>query len=640
MKRLPLACGLVLILLSAYLGAENPPAVAPVSSPATAFFQSPDFFSPAVSPDGKNVAFIARHNGHSRLFKLELATGKVAGVFDPGDGEVDRAWWLGSRRLLIAGEGEFGYKYFVQELDGGKPRVVSTLEYVPPERITALPNDAEHVIAVKFLREWYVTRVDVRADRGQQLDGNVFDPSGGVLSAQGEVRAKAYQYGETWRLFWRSSATSPWHDLEGHGAQPTFWPLAVAQNDHDLIVISYDQGNTSALMTLDPDTGKRTLLAQRPDRDVFRLIRKEPDHFPVCVSFFNPGHDDLVFFDDSAGKFYASLAQALPEIHKRVAGSSADSGVQIIEAWDPGAPSRYYLLEKARGRLSKLGQQYADDSLPPLGTVRFFEFATRDGVHESGYILLPHPSRAARPCPLLIVPMAYVGQEGGLAYGFDGMEQYLASRGIAVARLLVRGSRGLGKTFQMAGDFKLADVVAHDYEDGLKYLTQEGLVDADRVAIIGWERSALFALRMASVSTAFKAVVAHDPVAYELSNQNIDWLTGSGGAIASMIQQAGGSQTAYNLVHEFEPEHFMSNLSAHALIIYTSSFDREFLSVDAGMVRDSLRRHGKPYEWYLFDVHDIEHRPEWYYLAVFNTKIADYLTRTLNVTLPGAAVTR
>lgn len=508
-------------------------------------------------------------------------------MFDPGDGEVDRIWWLGSRRLLIAGLGEFGYQYFVAD-----------------------------------------------------LDGSAYDPRAVVISAEGEIRAKTYQYDDQWHVFWRSSATSSWHVLEGHGAEPTFWPLAVARNDHDLIVIAHDQGNTSALMTLDPDTGRRTLFAQRPDRDVFQLVRQEPGHFPVGASFFNPGHDDLCFLDDSVGKLYTRLAQTLPETYKRAVSSSADSGVHIIEAWNPGAPSSYYLLEKTRGRLSKLGQQYADTSLPPLGTVRFFEFVTRDGTQESGYVLLPHPSRAARPCPLLIVPMAYVGEEGGLAYGFDGMEQYLASRGIAVARLMVRGSRGLGKTFQMAGDFKLADVVARDYEDGLKYLARDGLVDAGRVAIIGWGRSALFALRMASVSTAFKAVVARDAMAYELNATDVDWLNGSGSDIFSMIQQAGGTRAAYHLVQEFEPEHFMGSLSAHSLIIYTSSYDGVFWGLDAGIIRASLSRHNKPYEWYLFDLHDTEHRPEWYYLAVLNTKIADYLTGLLNVAPPGAPAAR
>ncbi len=610
----------------------------PAKDDAANFFRRPDFDAPVVSPDGASVAFIAWHKGHSRLFKLDLATGKMDGVFDPGDGEVERAWWLGSRRLLIAGRGEFGFKYFVQELDGGKPRVVSTLDYVPPDRITAVPNDAEHVVAVKYLRGWYVTRVEVLADRGRQLDATIYDPDRVVLSAGGEIRAKIYQWEDRWRVFWRASAADPWQDLEGTGAEPPFWPLAVAANDRDLLVLAHDQGDTTALMVLDPASGQRTVLAQRPNRDIFRLIFEQPSHFPVGVSFFNLGHDDLFFFDDNAAKLHAGLTQALPETYRRVASASLDHRVQIIQAWNPGLPSRYYLFDTARGRLSKLEQQFANDSLPPLGTVRFFEFTTRDGVHESGYLLLPHPSRAAPPCPLLIVPVDYVGQEGDLADGFLAWDQYLASRGIAVASIMARGSRGWGKTFQKAGDFKLADVVTHDYEDALDFLVHEGLIDPARVAITGNGMSALFALRMASISHALKAVVAWDAAAYGLNAAEIDWFTGRGGDLGSIVEQAGGSRAAYSLVREFEPEQFVANLSAHALIIYTSSYDGIFRQIDAGVLHDTLQKHKKTFEWYLFDLHDFEHRPESYYQAVFATKVADYLTTTLKVSPPKAAV--
>jgi hypothetical protein len=399
-------------------------------------------------------------------------------------------------------------------------------------------------------------------------------------------------------------------------------------------VIAHDQGDTSAVMSLDPDTGKRTLLAQRPDRDVWRLVMKEPAHAAVGVSFFHPGHDDREYFDQEAGDLQVRLARSLPETYKLVENSSADGALQVIEAWDSNSPSRYYLFDKTHARISKLGQQFADDALPPLGSVRFFEFATRDGIRESGYILLPHSSRAAQPFALLLVPMEYAGEEGRVANVFNGSEQYLASRGLAVARVVVRGARGLGKIFRTAGDFQMAETITHDYEDALKYLESEGFVDRDRVAIVGRERSALFALRIASLSNAFKAVVARDPAAFGLTALDVDWISGRGGDTYATIQQAGGTSAAYKLIHDFEPERFIGSLSAQVLVICSSWYDSD--GMGSGILRDSLRRHHKPYEWYLFDLHDIEHRPEWYYETVLNTKIGDYLVKALGVTTPEA----
>ncbi|MFI5336786.1 MAG: hypothetical protein ACHQ5A_08380, partial [Opitutales bacterium] len=69
---------------TAFLPVSAPAAETDLIAPdAARYFAQPDFFSPVLSPDGANIAFIARQNGHARLFRLNLATGKVAGIFDP-----------------------------------------------------------------------------------------------------------------------------------------------------------------------------------------------------------------------------------------------------------------------------------------------------------------------------------------------------------------------------------------------------------------------------------------------------------------------------------------------------------------------------------------------------------------------------
>src|SRR4051812_42799560 len=76
--------------------------------PGEVYFKAPEFTSPAISPDGKNVAFIAQNNGRACLFRLELKTGQVSGLFSAGEGDVETFWWTGSNRVLLAGRGESG----------------------------------------------------------------------------------------------------------------------------------------------------------------------------------------------------------------------------------------------------------------------------------------------------------------------------------------------------------------------------------------------------------------------------------------------------------------------------------------------------------------------------------------------------
>jgi hypothetical protein len=389
-------------------------------------------------------------------------------------------------------------------------------------------------------------------------------------------------------------------------------------------------------MKLDPASGKRTLLAQRPDRDVFRVIRAEQESFATGVSFFSPGHDDLLMFEPKDAQLQAQIDHSLPGLYKRILSSSDDGSVRTIQTWNPGEPARFYVLDLPHGRMSMLGEEFSDRTLPPLASARFFHFTTRDGQAESGYILMPHETRGTSPYPTLLLPIDYVGQEGDQSYGFDRLEQFLASRGIAVARIVVRGSRGLGRNFLAAGEFKLADTVTHDYEDGLAYLSREGLVDPKRVAIFGSGRSALLALRMASVTGAFKAVIARDATTSSLDTTDINWLFGSYLSSAKLIDTVGGRANAASLVGQFDPARFIATLQAHVLAIYQSNYDLEYYVQDAGYLRGLLKQHNKPHEWYHFDTHDAAHRTESYYQAILSEKIAAYLEQQFALVPPPA----
>ncbi|MFI5336322.1 MAG: prolyl oligopeptidase family serine peptidase, partial [Opitutales bacterium] len=634
-QSLPMTRHLLLWTVPVLIGTVFLPTTAPaaetdlIAPDAARYFAQPDFSSPVLSPDGANIAFIARQNGHARLFRLNLATGKVAGIFDPGEGEVVSFWWMGSQSVLIAGRGASSYAYFVQNITEGSPHTLSLLDGVQPQWITSLPKDPDHIVAIKGS---YVERIDVRTNRSQMMEPDVLNPNSIVVSASGEVVAKASQEDRSWWVRWRPNGSAAWQQAKGSDDEAPYWPWGMARKAGAILVLAHDQGNTTALMTLDTDTGKRTLLAQRPDRDVYSLVFSAASHAPIGVTFFHPGQEDIQLFEPADQELQGRLEKSMSERFKRITSSSADRRLHVITAADPGQPENYYLLDLSHGRLSKLGQLFAADSLPPLGHVRFFDYTTRDGVRESGYILLPASGNG--PFPALLVPNQYAGEFGRQSDGYDALEQFLSHRGIAVARLVVRGSRGLGLAFRTAGDYRLAETVAHDYEDGLAYLAKEGLVDSNRVGIFGEDRGALLALRMASTTHVFKTVVAKDVSTRDLSLTGVDLLTSSTGPISALIERAGGDAAASRLMRDFDPENFIAGLSAHALIIYTSDYDLEYWPTEAGRLRTSLQRHQKPHEWYLFDLHSYDRYPESHFQAIFATKVGAYLEQQLGVTPP------
>ena len=615
--------GIALLSLAVFrppvLTAAPKPAPAP-PLPAEIYFKPPEFTAPAISPDGKNIAFIAQSDGHARLFRLDLQTGKISGLFSAGQGDVERFWWTGSERVLLAGRGRSNLEYFVQDLANSKPRSVDMLHNWGTDWIKILPNDPDHIVA-------YNKRIDLTTGRSSLIESLSADITP-VFSSDGELRAKLWDEVGKWYIAWRARASDPWQRISCPiEEEPTFLPEGIAPDDRDILVFANDQGDTLALMRLDPTTGKRTMIAQRPNHDVWRLITVGPEQKPIGVEFCNFGAQDILYFDEADQRFSAILDKSLPGMIHRVTSTSNDGARRVIEAWFPGYPSRYYLFDEAQHRLSMLGEQRPDITTGVLGEVQYFRFKARDGLDEIGYVLLPQSTNEHGPVPLIVMAIDGVGAALATPSSYHSMDQFLASRGYAIAYIAVRGTQGLGKAFGKSGDFELGRKIVGDLEDGVSHLVKSGKIDPRRVAIMGYGTGALSALYTAAASTSFHAVIAYDPEC-KLTATSIKWLSSSRADTPTVVKQAGGTKAAYNLVHQFDPDSFMARLSAPTLLANSASYGATYY-YDGKLLRRSFDQHHKAYEWYELDVHDYEHVKNETYSARLYTKIADWLDETL-----------
>ena len=624
--------GIALLILAGLWGGALAGAPAATSAPPVGgevYFKLPEFDAPAISPDGRNIGFIAQNNGHACLFKLDRSTGQIQGLFSAGDGDVGAFWWVGNQRVLIEGFGEENTEYFVQDLAISKPRAIPILKGVPTSWITVMPNDTDHVVSLNFWREGYLARIDLNSGHSSKIESftSIFDYT--VVSASGELRAKLWQDRGQWHVAWRARAGQPWHTLECSNEDwPTFVPGSIADDDRHLLIFSHEAGDTESVMLLDPETDQRTLLARRPDHDAYSFVWLAPQFAPAGATFYNNGAEDVSYFTEAAQRLSTTLDNSLPGMIHRVTSSSMDGTLRIIEAWLPGYPSRYYLFDATQRRLSLLGEQRPDIASGTLGNVHFFFFKTRDGLDESGYLVMPRQVAGSRPPSIIVMAMQFVGERATSANFFSAQDQFFASRGFAVAHIAVRGSAGFGRKFKQAGDFQLGGKIAQDFEDGVGQLAHEGLIDPRRVAIMGYGLGGLFALRTAAVSTSFHAVVAYNTQC-DLTAASIGWLSSSIAETPTIIKQAGGTQAAYNLVHQFEPDSFMATLSAPALLVYTSWYGYTFSLREAAQIRDSFEKHHRTYEWCQIDYHAAQHVKTSVYQTETYTKIADYLDQTL-----------
>lgn len=630
---------------------------------------APEFAQPTLSPDGKHIAFLSLIGDRSRLLIHELASGKITGL---GLARVARFWWLGNNRVLfLAFDKDNDQGYYVQDLNGSPPRQLNQLYGAPLRGIMTFPNDPARVMATmpKFNGVhnednlgWSVIQIDVERNSMRQIAE--LGHSAPVFSASGELRASWEMSAGKWTVRWRPDANAKWTERTGEGSEPPFAPVGMASDDKHLIVLAHDQGDTAAIMSLDPATGERTLLVQRPDRDVDIFIWDSTGRFIIGAEFYHYGVPDIALFAPDDTQLQAGIDRALPGAANYVVSSSADHQLQIVLSISSSNSGTYSLIDRRQGRLSEIGSIYPSLKPAQLGRTENFQFKCHDGLTAFGYIVRPPTAPGHGAAPLVVVSPGVVGEDAQIPSDYSNSDQYLVSRGYAVVHFALRGTSGFGQRFLKAGNFQFADQVPQDIEAGLRFLANSGWIDSKRVAILGSEHGGLLALRLAANSTSYRSVVAinapgsvgieelrklyavNAPATLDIEYLraryifNFSWKASMDRddtqsqytdaiQLPELIARAGGRESADKLARLFYPESFIPQLSTPALLIYTDFTSGGTYLRHPAALKSCFRSNHKTYEWYEIDYETNRSLPSGLSEQRLWTKVADYLDKTL-----------
>ena len=111
-------------------------------------------------------------------------------------------------------------------------------------------------------------------------------------------------------------------------------------------------------------------------------------------------------------------------------------------------------------------------------------YPARDGVELQGLLYLPEGAGTGAEAPPVVFNV-HGGPSGQSGPGYSAVTQYLVDRGIAVFAPNVRGSTGLGRTYSTLDDRRKRLDSVRDLVDLLGALGTDGLIDADRAAVMG-----------------------------------------------------------------------------------------------------------------------------------------------------------
>jgi dipeptidyl aminopeptidase/acylaminoacyl peptidase len=508
--------------------------------------------SVAISPSGKELLYIAAVPSRTSVLRVvDLATKGIKDVAK-SDGDPETLYWceFGSDTELVCkfgGETRVGgdiagfSRVVAVPLDGGKVKELGQAAnyYLPVGRqydgdiLDWLPQSPGSVLMQRTYigenvrpgshlgdtREGMgVDRVDLATLKSvavelprREANDYLTDGLGNVRVMTSEETADQDLTGLIHFKF-RKTGSKDWEPLAQYDVRTKSGdiPIAVEAQSDSAFVLQKLNGRDALYRYKLDGSGASTLVASNPQVDIDNVVRIGRGQRIIGYTYATEGRE-VVYFDPEFQKLSAALSGALAG-HPAVTfeGASGDGNKIVVLASSDTNPGTFYLFDKTTKHLDEIAPVRPELEGRSLAEVRPVRIPASDGVEIPGYLTLP-PGSAGKNLPAVVLPHGGPGARD--EWGFDWLAQFLAARGYAVIQPNFRGSTGYGEQWEGANGFKDWEKAMADVAASAHYLSNQGIADPKRIAILGWSYGGYAALQSAVVyPDLYKAVVAIAPV--------------------------------------------------------------------------------------------------------------------------------
>ena len=462
-------------------------------------FRKPAVAGPMIADDGKWLAYSVfnekdKEQDDYGISLLNLETGETQAFMVAGKSTYP-VGWLTDAKLVV---GAYRQGYSVYDL---KKKKALSFNMREDFSIISFPEDKPGLINVWFSEYDSGSRTGpalinpataaARAS-GQSADRyNVVEwidtPAGerhGFFGdLQGRVRGAIMWQDKVLRYFVRANEKAPWVMLNLDAHEDGFHGFAA---DPAKVYVSHAMPGDDAQCIYLYDTvtqafGEKVFGAEGISMREARLHFSSRDLTLLGVSY----DGDL----PKVHWFSPRMQQIQETVNAKLTGrvcilidSDKADQIFVVGAFADRIPPTFYIYNHAKGTFGALPDPYPWLRQAPLLSTQVIRWPARDGLKLQGYLTLP-AKRADGVKPPLVV-LAHGGPWVRDLWGFNPEVQFLATRGYAVFQPNYRGSIGFSNAISKAQayDFK---VMHEDVTDGVRQLARAGLIDPQRIGIMG-----------------------------------------------------------------------------------------------------------------------------------------------------------
>jgi dipeptidyl aminopeptidase/acylaminoacyl peptidase len=588
--------------------AELPPLI-----PRQLLFDNSEKADPQISPDGRQLAFLAPDKDNVLQVWISELSGQAARQMTQEKKRGVRYYtWAYDGHLIYAQDtnGDENWHLHVVDVDSGSIRNLTPYKGVQ-SFVAAMDPLYPNVLLIGMNlrnRRYYdvyhlnITTgetVLVHRNNGNQrwwiadrrLRINTVVTNAGLLTRDGERRP--------WRLFRR------WQSAEPSGI---YW---YGKDERTLYIRGLTaDGDTGALLAVDVQSGQETVVAQDPDYDVEGTFIHPVTREIQAVSIYKDKLEWQVLDPTIAGDFdvltklgdgefsvvhfpYYSPVIAFPTLGRR----DLQDRYWIVSYVTDDEPVKYYIYDRSSKTVSFLFSERPKLRSHKLAKMRPVSYQSRDGLTIHGYLTTPFGIAAVN---LPTVFLVHGGPWLRDRWGFYDAVQWLANRGYAVLQVNYRGSTGYGRKFLQASYKEWGGKMHEDLIDGVNWLVQEKIADPKRIAIMGASYGGYAALVGATLTPdTFAAAISRVGISNLVTSEKSVPLYWSA-AKAQRLRRVGDPDKEEEMLKSRSPLFFVDGIKAPVLISHGVN-DVRVIAAESEQMVHAMRDANKPVEYFVYE---------------------------------------
>jgi dipeptidyl aminopeptidase/acylaminoacyl peptidase len=571
-----------------------------------------------ISSDSQRLAFIKTLPNGDNLLVLDKNNLKVVGSISLGDVKVEDIYFVDKDNVVIRTSkltrisGARGKHYvknaFVYNLDSKKvkpllkPGGVLHKAQTHLSSVIGLSEDKKHVYMPAYVGNDWRFKPDYTLIKVNLASPSVSKPLGigsnstidfflgknkkplvtESYSNESNVHTVKVRNGDDWNVIYEYEAKI--REINLVGITPDYKSLVILKHDQKRGVDDYQ------LMSLSDGkitpTGFANSNSDIDDviTDINRVV------YGYKYSGFIPTYH---FFDQDLATRFQEISEIFTDNSVLLKSWSDDFSSLIIYATGNSTPGDYYLFEKGK-KPSYLTTARANIDPSHIHPVGKLTVKARDGLKIPTLVTIPRASLSKmKNLPAILMP------HGGPA-NYDTKEFYwkaqaLANEGYLVVQPQFRGSSGFGYEHKHAGYGEWGAKMQDDLTDTVLQLAKQGIINKDRVCIVGASYGGYAALAGGAFTPdLFKCVVSVSGVSDlpdMMAREKYDY--GSNHWVVSywdeIISNSNGSD---EILEKISPSNFAENFKAPTLLLHGE--DDHVVRIDQSeLMYKQLKKAGK-----------------------------------------------